>query len=72
MFHLSGTIWKANACFWQSPLPGDVLLSIKGLGTGGETMQRRERIQSLNMSVLLSFQDHQLISQDHHAKTGLA
>lgn len=43
-------------------MPGDVFLSIEGLGTGGEAMQRRECIQRLNMSVLLIFQDHQLIT----------
>lgn len=30
-FHRTGTIWRANACVWQSPMPGDVFLSTEVL-----------------------------------------
>lgn len=44
----------------KAPMPGDVFLSKEGLETGRDTVQGRECVQRLNMSVLLIFQDHQI------------
>ena len=44
----------------KAPMPGDVFLSMGRLETGRETMQKREYVQRVNMSVLLIFQDHKI------------
>lgn len=44
----------------KAPMLGDVFLSMGCLQTGRETMQKRECVQRVNMSVLLIFQDHKI------------
>lgn len=44
----------------KAPRPGDVFLSKGRLETGRETMQKRECVQRVNMSVLLIFQEHKI------------
>lgn len=44
----------------KAPMPGDVFLSMRVTKLGREIMKRRERVQRVNMSMLLLFQDHQI------------